>query len=331
MSDEFIGQKFGSLTVVGIAGRNKQGAKEYSCFCSECAKDPELHGDAIFHSTKSNIVNRGLLPCGCSANPKWSADQYKMRIERKAAGKYSVIVPTDANSTTKALCTCCVAGCGHTWDAKINSLLRGTGCKQCSDKVRVEKMKVRGESTATPESVAIDNILRIANEKNWIFLGFKSGWKNVRSRLLLECHCGRSWSPTYTDVVHTGIGCASCSKYGYDSSKRGWFYTYLWIHPETNHQFLKYGITNHPTKRLQQQKCNTKYKPKQLCSIEFADGSIPERFEKTIDEYRKTNNIANPVSKDLFPDGFSETLPLSCWPYISNLFQTTMIRLQPLQ
>ncbi|WP_447828931.1 hypothetical protein [Aeromonas hydrophila] len=182
------------------------------------------------------------------------------------------------------------------------------------------------------ENEAIGRITKICSEKNFQFIRFKDGWKNIQSKLLLTCHCGRQWDPSFTSIVHIDSGCPTCAKSGYDSSRSGWLYCHLWTNPDTGHRFLKYGITNHPKQRIQQQKCNTKYKPKQLCSIPFTDGKIPENLEKAIDEFRKTNNIANPVTKTEFPDGFSETLPLSCWSFIANLVQNeTMCRLQPIQ
>ncbi len=254
MVDSFIGSVFGNLVVTGIAGRNKHSHIEYSCHCSECAQDPELHGTAIYKSTKFSLVN-GQIPCGCSYNPKWSSRQYRVLLKRKAEGKYSVVVPgAKAKGTTKVSCQCNAEGCGHEWEA------------------------------------AIDNLL------------------------------------------HGGTGCSVCAGRGYDSSKSGTLYVYLWTHKDTKAQHLKYGISNYPTNRIKQQRrANAKYTAKQLCSIDFQDGEIPKRLEKAIDEYRKTDNIANPVTKDLFPDGHTETLPISCWSFTANLIQSeTMCRLQPL-
>ncbi|WP_447828898.1 hypothetical protein [Aeromonas hydrophila] len=133
--EDIIGQTFndGKLTVVGWDGERQGSNKLYQCRCSECAEDPELFGDAVFYSTKYNIVNVGSLPCGCSKRPHWTADQYKILLKRKANGKYTVSdVPDDAKVTTHVSCKCNVEECGHTWKPTIVGLLSGTGCPSCA-------------------------------------------------------------------------------------------------------------------------------------------------------------------------------------------------------
>lgn len=322
--DEFIGQTFndGKLTVVGWNGERQSGNKLYSCHCSECAKDPELHGNAIFKSLKSSLVN-GRIPCGCSKQPKWSAVQYRVLLKRKAEGKYSAVVPEGAKASTNVSCRCNADGCGHEWEAQINNLLNNdTTCNKC-----------RYKAQALPEDVAVENVLKICSEKNFQFIGFKGGWNGVQSKLLLTCHCGRAWGPKYNGVVYIGTGCPDCGGGGYDSSKPGTFYCYLWENKETKDRHLKYGISNVPTNRIRnQRRANANYTARQLCSIDFTDGKIPERLERAIDEYKRNNNIPSPVTKLEFPDGWTETLPISAWHCIANLvFQTTMCRITPLQ
>lgn len=243
--DNYCGTVFGSLTVIGIAGKTNGGIRLYACHCSECAKDSELFGNAIFNSVKGSLVD-GRRPCGCSKSPHWTASQYRILLSRKAAGKYSVIVPDDAGIRTKVQCTCTVVGCGQAWEARINTLL------------------------------------------------------------------------------NSGCGCPSCATTGYDPSKSGTFYTYMWTNTEGK-SFLKYGITNQPTKRIRQQSRSTEYKPIKLCSVKFTDGTIAINIEKRIDEYKKSNQIPSPVTKSDFPDGYTETLPISEWPFIANLVQSNTV------
>ena len=86
IKDDFISDKFGEsgqLTVIGWNGeRTKCGAKVYKLHCVKCAQDPELFGDGYFYSVKSKLI-RGVSPCGCAKNPRWSEYQYKIRIKRK--------------------------------------------------------------------------------------------------------------------------------------------------------------------------------------------------------------------------------------------------------
>lgn len=318
--DDFCGTTLndGKLTVIGWEGRQGTG-KIYKVHCSECANDPELHGDAVFRITKGRLV-RGILPCGCSQRTHWSADQYRVLLSRKSAGRYSVIVPDGIKVHDKVQCTCNAEGCGHIWDTSITSLLNiGSGCRKCAGQLPIT------------ESEALERVQDICSERGWTFNGFKDGWIGAaKTKLNLNCHCGCEWSPIYTNTIHTKLGCPSCAKTGYDNSKPGTFYTHIWTHPN-GHQFLKFGITNKPKQRIKQQKRNTNYTPKQLVSIEFTDGSIAQDIEAKIDDHKKQNNIPHQVTKSDFLDGFSETLPLSEWPFIVNLIQEqTVTRLAPL-
>lgn len=63
-----IGRVFGpcnQLTVLSEAHKTPAGNQLYFVQCSICAKDCELHEDAIFTISKSNICS-GRVPCGCS-------------------------------------------------------------------------------------------------------------------------------------------------------------------------------------------------------------------------------------------------------------------------
>lgn len=323
MEDSFIGQTFndGKLTVIGWDGERLGNNKFYKVQCSECAKDLELFVNKIFKATKQQLSN-GTLPCGCSPRPRWSSQQYRILISRKASGRYSVVVPDGAKVKTKVQCHCNI--CDHSWESSISSLLNtGTGCPNCDD-------RTRGEAKAIPENEAVDAAQKIADEKNWTFNGFKDGWKGVnKSRLLLKCHCNREWAPWYTSVVYSGNGCSACAKTGYSPSKSGSFYCYLWEHKETGEQFLKYGISNVPVKRIRnQRKSNSKYTATKLYSIDFTDGQVAQDLERQIDIHKKTNNILSPALKELFPDGWTETLPVNELGFVADLVQReTMCRI----
>lgn len=87
----FIGSKFptpkgGTLTVTGVAFDENGDIKKnvttccFSIHCDICNLDVELFPNE-FTSYKSSLL-KGQIPCGCSLNPKWSEDQYIVRVKR---------------------------------------------------------------------------------------------------------------------------------------------------------------------------------------------------------------------------------------------------------
>lgn len=81
--DYLTGQVFAeTLSVLGwtrIIGTRRK----YLIRCSECAKDPELFQEGLFETSKESSL-RGYKPCGCGKSYRFSEDQYKILIERKA-------------------------------------------------------------------------------------------------------------------------------------------------------------------------------------------------------------------------------------------------------
>lgn len=75
--------KISQLEVVGWSGKRK-GDKVYILHCSECAKDPELHGEGYFKSLKFSLVRtKPQIPCGCAVHVHWSEKQYIVLAKRK--------------------------------------------------------------------------------------------------------------------------------------------------------------------------------------------------------------------------------------------------------
>ena len=73
------------LTITGCLPKIKGKEQKYTCTCSECRKDPELF-PTPFEVTK-NSLRKGTIPCGCSANTRWSEYQYKLRVQRECDNK----------------------------------------------------------------------------------------------------------------------------------------------------------------------------------------------------------------------------------------------------
>lgn len=83
---EFVGRTFptpkgGVLTVVGVSIEKSNGAAKFICECSMCSADNELF-PYNFSTTKGSLI-KGYVPCGCSNKPKWTEEQFNVRIKRE--------------------------------------------------------------------------------------------------------------------------------------------------------------------------------------------------------------------------------------------------------
>lgn len=71
--DKFTGETYGEfdqIKVLGICGLSGR-TKAYAVKCNICSEDPELYGDGIFRSYRSNL-QKGRNPCGCSRFTFWT-------------------------------------------------------------------------------------------------------------------------------------------------------------------------------------------------------------------------------------------------------------------
>lgn len=73
-----------SLIVKGVLYiKYKTKNKYLAVICEVCRKDPELYGEGYFGILEMDIKS-GCLPCGCSACPKFTEAQFKVRVRREA-------------------------------------------------------------------------------------------------------------------------------------------------------------------------------------------------------------------------------------------------------
>ena len=150
-TDNFIGKTFKSLTVIGWDGERRNGAKYYTLFCSVCSNDPELFGDGIFKATK-HCLTQGKIPCGCATHPRWTDNQYRIRLKRVCDSKGYLIrgISEDfvgGNTQVKLECT----HDGNVWEVSYKHILEGNSCRKCanlskrkSDESQIEKFMKTG-------------------------------------------------------------------------------------------------------------------------------------------------------------------------------------------
>ena len=83
--DDFIGETFktkvGSVLEVKEISHKTNYVKSYILTCSVCSVDEELWPYGSITATKGNLT-KFQSPCGCAKSPKWSRDQWLVKIRR---------------------------------------------------------------------------------------------------------------------------------------------------------------------------------------------------------------------------------------------------------
>lgn len=128
---------------------------------------------------------------------------------------------------------------------------------------------------------------------------------NAKTKVELICPAGCTYMAMPSDFTKKARrnGCPCQSKNGYRQSSSGTFYLVRWSYGEDS--FLKFGITNHSVDtRLSQQANETEYTPEVLMTMQGIEGSLPVLIERRI----KTTLTTGIVSREIFGDGFTETL-----------------------
>lgn len=171
---------------------------------------------------------------------------------------------------------------GHNWMATSNSVLFGNGCPHCDNINR----------TLSKEKV----IKRLIDDGRGITM--IGEYTNSKTKTLFECSLNHTWSAT-PDNVFRNSGCPKCAEYGFNPSKEAWGYILDFGN------FLKFGITNNLSRRLEEHKRNGKYK---VVHEQYHDiGQNALDWERGI----KHSFGGNFVDKSICPDGYTETLCIS--------------------
>lgn len=313
--EDFIGWKSsdGKLEVRCIIEKSKN--TTFKVTCTECSKDTELFPDGYFVSTKSNLV-KGKKPCGCSKQPKWKSWQYLI-LARRAGEKKNFIVHGFAeefkNQNTKLNLECLKDG--HTWRCTIDTIINKstTGCPLCGNKKIGSKLR--------HSQYKVDSDCKeICQTEGYKFLGFIGKYTNWLSVLEYECPYHGVHEVTYNNFIR-GKRCPCCASYGYNPSKSGSFYVARWQHKDK--KFIKFGITNREVlTRIEEQSDKTAFEYELVFSASFTDGSIPLRIEKEIKACPEI--IKTYISKEEFPDGFTETTTEYCLELLEDVVINTL-------
>lgn len=310
IKDDFIGTKFGpflQLTVIGWNGERNSGGKKYSVQCSVCKEDSTLYGDGIFLIT-ANKIKIGRIPCGCSRNTRWTKEQWKIKIKRECElrdykfigffGKYSgrgskIILETPFGQIDVVL---------------LSNFIKG------QDTYSVWKLKV-GESNTKDSEYHIKNFM--ATGAYPLGTSFErdaektdcNGWKTYWR---VSCPvCTENYSSHLSNLSAGCVGC-SCSQRRHNKS-------YIHVVSDVNGIMgIKFGITSVLTsRRLKEQVRKSGLLIEEFGIWDYDEVSACRKAEV---EVKKVYN--NYLSKDVLPDGYTETASFSDIESIVAIFES---------
>lgn len=297
--DDFCGYKFGDnqqLEVLSIIDKIGY-TKTYSVKCHKCANDPELFGDALFKSYRSNIL-RNYLPCGCGARPLWTERQFTIICERESIKRgftFSGFSGDFQGNKTKLELICPIHGI---WNStSINHFLKGRGCPGCKSVTCANVNKGNTHSR-------IDDDIMI---RSFMSTGaFHPDTTFKRCDPILTNRSVSDWVINCPECKTEVIAKSSNIRLGYKlcaCNKPRQKYTYINIvSDKDNILAIKYGIATNPEDRLKKQAWKSVYTMSNYGVWEFSDYQSCRNAET----YCK-RIFQQALSREEMPDGFSET------------------------
>lgn len=312
IGDDFIGTKFGPnncLEVVAWCGERIFHNKKYTVFCSICSEDPELFGMGLFLITKQKI-QIGRVPCGCSKSVwGWSEDQYIVKILREIAArdfKYKFIGFAEPfnGRHTKLHLSCEL---GETKSVTINNFLRGQNCAlKGKQSVGIKNRKDDEDcikSFMETGAYSEGTLFTRSNRKN------KDGWFIFWD---VNCAtCGESYEASIGNLTSGTRGC-SCSQRTHNKA-----YIHL-VKLDLEVIGIKFGITSMTNqRRLYQQNKKSLCELSQLGIWHFEEVSACRKAERLCKE-----SYNNYLTKQLLPDGYTETAPFAAINHIISIYES---------
>lgn len=240
--------------------------------------------DHSWLATPSNILNGNGCPFCSNRNPL----SEKIINERLKVREIEIINDY-INSNSKSRFRCSK---GHEWMATPGNILAGKGCPGCD---RLSNESINERLVADGRGITMVGEYILANKKS-----------------KFQCSCGNIWESKISHVI-SGSGCPSCATYGFNPKIPAWEYAF------TRGGYLKFGITNDLSRRLNE---HSRHGEITLVHERYHEvGHHAQLWEKHI----KTTYGGNYVSKKECPDGYTETLPLHLLTEIKSSHEQNLL------
>lgn len=217
--------------------------------------------------------------------------------------------------------------CGESWfyscpvcsyDEYVNKGLCDGKFRSTRSNLRQGKKSCRCSSAYRPSQEQVNFKVNCIIKGKGVLLSTGDWYRGNRSKLKYLClSCERESSISCHDLFR-GSFCKNCCKTGYSTDKPGRLYLVKWF-GNSSIEFLKFGITNlESMTRIKKQKSKSGLDYEVVLDLYFKDGTIPLTIEDKIKEKFESGIIP----KEIFPDGFTETLPYIDLNDVSNFITT---------
>lgn len=206
-----------------------------------------------------------------------------------------------SKTQVQLVCSCCGKASKKSIYALKGMLSQSLSwCKHCNLERSYVTSKLVSESDAIKRISEVNPLYKFVNWENDKYISY------TQSKAQIMCSiCSNLWFTNLNNFVTKRKGCPFCSKKGYQCNRPGYIYVYL---IRTNAAvFLKFGITNDLKTRAHQQSKLANCTHELVFSKLFEDGAHARKIESNIiSKFKGSTKFA---SKDIFPDGYTETLP----------------------
>lgn len=306
--DSRFGQILGDYEIVGFLPHNSGQTKRYVVKCSVCALDPELFGLGLFAGYYEVFVN--YKACGCGRCFQYSEELQFKRIKRIVEQfGFKFVGFNEQYRGGKTKCTVECPKHGQNSNAAAQQIVQKNkpsclGCKsdnqssigKFSDQQFIEKFMATGAYHENTIFYPIDRRSKNGKIAYWVMICGECGGRSELitssfSRGVKSCDCGVSRQrQAYINLVYNGAGIPIALKFGIAASS----------HIRINQQNRKNGLLS---RQYEVYEFKTKF-----------DCWAAEREVKSSTE-------GGFLSKELFPDGYTETVDIKYLVEIQKIYK----------
>lgn len=244
-----------------------------------------VHGDFEQMPTK-HLYGDGCPSCGGSKN--MTTEEFIAKANKVHNNKYLYEKVNYINNKSKITITCPEHG---DFEQIAGNHLSKHGCNDC------KKTLVGNKLIKSVEQFVVD-----ANKKHNNFYNYdKVVYTGCYNKVLITCpnHGDFEQSP---DSHTRGSGCPYCASSGFDINSNAFFYIQELIKDNMCIGY-KFGVTKNIKQRISIQKSKSKLSHKLIFKFEDNGKNVLE-----IEKYIKQNINSGYLDKNIFPDGFTETI-----------------------
>lgn len=226
LTEEVIRHRLSTRNIEIVEG-TLRGARSHAQWkCLGSADHP------IWYATPSSVLGGSNCPA-CTGHERITSSVIRRKLKDRSV---MLISETVVSSKKFAEWGCTTDPTHRNWVATVSSVLGGSGCPECAGNAKLNGRLINERLSG--RGIRID----------------ESSFKSSAQHAMWICLAGRNhpiWSANVSSVLG-GVGCPSCSEYGFKEHKPAYIYLLQII---TGDQLagIKCGITNNnPAKRMKQ-------------------------------------------------------------------------------